>query len=82
MLKFQTMWIFETEIGSSFFFLIFSFNLVKENVIFTPEIDGTILPGITRKSIIDIATDLGYKVLQLLVYILSILMLYIIFYQV
>lgn len=38
--------------------------LVKENVIFTPEIDGTILPGITRKSIIDIATDLGYKVNQ------------------
>ncbi|KAJ1403681.1 Branched-chain amino acid aminotransferase II [Sesbania bispinosa] len=36
--------------------------VVKENVIFTPVIDGTILPGITRKSIIDIAIDLGYQV--------------------
>ncbi|XP_058735538.1 branched-chain-amino-acid aminotransferase 6-like [Vicia villosa] len=36
--------------------------VVKENVIFTPAIDGTILPGITRKTIIDIAMDLGYKV--------------------
>jgi branched-chain amino acid aminotransferase len=41
---------------------VFSFNLVKENVIFTPAIDGAILPGITRKTIIDIAIDLGYKV--------------------
>jgi hypothetical protein len=44
---------------------LFSFNLVKENVIFTPAIDGAILPGITRKTIIDIANDLGYKVFVL-----------------
>ncbi|KAG5143445.1 hypothetical protein JHK82_019140 [Glycine max] len=35
--------------------------VVKDNSIFTPEIDGTILPGITRKSIIEIAIDLGYQ---------------------
>ncbi|CAK8577894.1 unnamed protein product [Lathyrus sativus] len=38
--------------------------VVKENVISTPAIDGTILPGITRKTIIDIAMDLGYKVME------------------
>ncbi|KAK7363016.1 hypothetical protein VNO77_05144 [Canavalia gladiata] len=36
--------------------------ILKGNVISTPVIDGTILPGITRKSIIEIATDLGYQV--------------------
>jgi len=36
---------------------------MKDNAISTPAIDGTILPGITRKSIIDIAIDLGYQVL-------------------
>ncbi|KAL5162715.1 putative branched-chain-amino-acid aminotransferase 7 [Glycine soja] len=38
--------------------------VVKDNSIFTPEIDGTILPGITRKSIIEIAIDLGYQVME------------------
>lgn len=36
--------------------------LVKGNVISTPATVGTILEGITRKSIIDIARDIGYKV--------------------
>ncbi|KAK9740505.1 hypothetical protein RND81_03G040800 [Saponaria officinalis] len=36
--------------------------LVKENTISTPPAIGTILPGITRKSIIEIARDLGYAV--------------------
>ncbi|KAH1242837.1 Branched-chain-amino-acid aminotransferase 6 [Glycine max] len=36
----------------------------NDNSIFTPEIDGTILPGITRKSIIEIAIDLGYQVME------------------
>ncbi|XP_048227377.1 branched-chain-amino-acid aminotransferase 2, chloroplastic-like [Ricinus communis] len=36
--------------------------LVKGNVISTPATNGTILPGITRKSIIEIAQDLGYEV--------------------
>ncbi|KAK7319546.1 hypothetical protein RJT34_04268 [Clitoria ternatea] len=38
--------------------------VVKSDAISTPVIDGTILPGITRKSIIDIATDLGYQVME------------------
>ncbi|KAM6555572.1 hypothetical protein CsatB_002591 [Cannabis sativa] len=36
--------------------------IVKGNVISTPPTAGTILPGITRKSIIEIARDHGYKV--------------------
>ncbi|XP_002990723.2 branched-chain-amino-acid aminotransferase 5, chloroplastic [Selaginella moellendorffii] len=35
---------------------------VKGNTISTPETLGTILPGITRKSIIELARDMGYKV--------------------
>ncbi|XP_061336401.1 branched-chain-amino-acid aminotransferase 2, chloroplastic-like isoform X1 [Gastrolobium bilobum] len=38
--------------------------VVKGNAIFTPELDGTILPGITRKTIIEIAIDLGYQVME------------------
>ncbi|XP_010503632.1 PREDICTED: branched-chain-amino-acid aminotransferase 3, chloroplastic isoform X1 [Camelina sativa] len=36
--------------------------IVKDNVIATPEIKGTILPGITRKSIIDVARTQGFQV--------------------
>ncbi|KAL5988323.1 Branched-chain-amino-acid aminotransferase, mitochondrial [Asimina triloba] len=36
--------------------------VVKGNVISTPAIKGTILPGITRKSIIDVACNQGYQV--------------------
>ncbi|XP_022962480.1 branched-chain amino acid aminotransferase 1, mitochondrial-like [Cucurbita moschata] len=36
--------------------------IVKGNVISTPATHGTILPGVTRKSIIDIARDRGYEV--------------------
>ncbi|XP_031256917.1 branched-chain amino acid aminotransferase 2, chloroplastic-like [Pistacia vera] len=36
--------------------------IVKGNTISTPATDGTILPGITRKSIIEIARVLGYEV--------------------
>ncbi|XP_055960236.1 branched-chain-amino-acid aminotransferase 2, chloroplastic-like isoform X2 [Mercurialis annua] len=36
--------------------------IIKGNVISTPATNGTILPGITRKSIIEIAKDLGYEV--------------------
>lgn len=35
---------------------------VKGNVISTPSIKGTILPGITRKSIIDVARSQGFQV--------------------
>lgn len=41
--------------------------VVKGNVISTPAIKGTILPGITRKSIIDIARSLGFEVVEQLV---------------
>ncbi|KAE8787167.1 Branched-chain-amino-acid aminotransferase 5, chloroplastic [Hordeum vulgare] len=36
--------------------------VVKGNIICTPAIEGTILPGITRKSIIEVAESKGYKV--------------------
>ncbi|CAI0464298.1 unnamed protein product [Linum tenue] len=36
--------------------------IVKGNVISTPAARGTILPGVTRKSIIEIARDHGYQV--------------------
>ncbi|XP_050212350.1 branched-chain-amino-acid aminotransferase 2, chloroplastic-like isoform X2 [Mercurialis annua] len=41
--------------------------IVKGNVISTPTTNGTILPGITRKSIIEIAQDLGYEVEERLI---------------
>ncbi|MBO8589723.1 aminotransferase class IV, partial [Staphylococcus aureus] len=36
--------------------------VVKDKIISTPAIKGTILPGITRKSIIDVACSKGYQV--------------------
>ncbi|PIN08364.1 Branched chain aminotransferase BCAT1, pyridoxal phosphate enzymes type IV superfamily [Handroanthus impetiginosus] len=36
--------------------------ILKGNVLSTPAINGTILEGVTRKSIMDIASDLGYQV--------------------
>ncbi|XP_022751175.1 branched-chain amino acid aminotransferase 2, chloroplastic-like [Durio zibethinus] len=41
--------------------------MVKGNVISTPAIKGTILPGITRKSIIDVARSQGFQVEERLV---------------
>ncbi|KAL3844942.1 hypothetical protein ACJIZ3_002345 [Penstemon smallii] len=41
--------------------------VVKGNVISTPAIKGTILPGITRKSILDVALSQGFKVEERLV---------------
>ncbi|KAH9712442.1 Branched-chain-amino-acid aminotransferase 3 [Citrus sinensis] len=41
--------------------------VVKGNVISTPAIKGTILPGITRKSIIDVAQSQGFQVEERLV---------------
>ena len=37
--------------------------IVKDNVIYTPEL-GSILPGITRKTIVRLAKDLGYDVVK------------------
>jgi branched-chain amino acid aminotransferase len=44
------------EVGAANFFC------VKDGVISTPELTGTILPGVTRESVIEIAKDLGYEV--------------------
>jgi len=44
------------EVGAANFFC------VKDGVIYTPELTGTILPGITRLSIIELARSLGYEV--------------------
>ncbi|TVU47835.1 hypothetical protein EJB05_07448 [Eragrostis curvula] len=41
--------------------------VVKGDVIATPSTRGTILPGITRKSVIELASDRGYKVEERLV---------------
>jgi len=44
------------EVGAANFFC------VKDNVIHTPDLTGTILPGITRASVMQIARDLGHEV--------------------
>lgn len=44
------------EVGAANFFC------VKDGVLHTPELSGTILPGITRLSILELASDLGYEV--------------------
>ena len=46
------------EVGAANFFC------VKDGVIHTPELTGTILPGITRASIIDLARHFGYEVIE------------------
>tara|TARA_B100001750_G_scaffold219666_1_gene206718 strand:+ start:434 stop:1477 length:1044 start_codon:yes stop_codon:yes gene_type:complete len=46
------------EVGAANFFC------VKDGVIYTPELTGTILPGITRASIIELARNRGYDVIE------------------
>ncbi len=46
------------EVGAANFFC------VKNSVLYTPELTGTILPGITRDSIIEMAGSLGYNVVE------------------
>ncbi|KAL9244514.1 hypothetical protein vseg_018283 [Gypsophila vaccaria] len=41
--------------------------VVKNNIISTPPANGTVLPGVTRKSIIEIARDHGYQVEERLI---------------
>ncbi|KAK8962461.1 hypothetical protein KSP40_PGU013494 [Platanthera guangdongensis] len=41
--------------------------VVKDNIISTPQIKGTILPGITRKSVIEVARRQGFQVEERLV---------------
>jgi len=38
--------------------------VVKEGVIYTPDLSTSILPGITRDTVIQIAQDLGYSVIE------------------
>ena len=38
--------------------------IVKDGVIYTPDLSASILPGITRDSIIQIAQDLGHRVVE------------------
>src|SRR5581483_5159577 len=38
--------------------------VVKDGVISTPDLSASILPGITRNTIIEIAQDLGYRVVE------------------
>jgi branched-chain amino acid aminotransferase len=38
------------------------YHFFQDNVISTPLLTGTILPGITRKSVIGIAQSLGFQV--------------------
>jgi len=44
------------EVGAANFFCL------KDSVLYTPSLEGTILPGITRMSLLQIARDLGYEV--------------------
>ncbi|MDA0925120.1 MAG: branched-chain amino acid aminotransferase [archaeon] len=46
------------EVGAANFFCI------KDKVLYTPELTGTILPGITRDSIIQLARHQGYEVVE------------------
>jgi len=46
------------EVGAANYFCI------KDNVLYTPELTGTILPGITRDSTIQLARSLGYTVIE------------------
>jgi branched-chain amino acid aminotransferase len=39
--------------------------LVRDNVVFTPPISAALLPGVTRSSIMQLARDLGYKVIEM-----------------
>ncbi len=38
--------------------------VVKDGVIYTPDLSASILPGITRDTVIQIAQDLGYRVVE------------------
>ena len=44
------------EVGAANFFC------VSDGVVSTPELTGTILPGVTRESVVEIARDMGYDV--------------------
>ena len=39
--------------------------LVRDNVVFTPPISAALLPGVTRSSIMQLARDHGYKMVEM-----------------
>ena len=41
--------------------------IIKDGIIYTPLVSNAILPGITRQSVIQIARDLGYEVVETLI---------------
>jgi branched-chain amino acid aminotransferase len=41
--------------------------VIRRNVVFTPPISSSILPGITRNTVIQICNDLGYEVRQVMI---------------
>lgn len=52
---------------------IHAVSFLQDNVISTPELKGTILPGITRKSIIELARSRGYEVSPLSFFVINLL---------
>jgi branched-chain amino acid aminotransferase len=38
--------------------------IVKEGILYTPEAESSILPGITRASVIELARDMGYTIVE------------------
>jgi branched-chain amino acid aminotransferase len=38
--------------------------IVKEGIVYTPEAESSILPGITRASVIELARDMGYTIVE------------------
>ncbi len=41
--------------------------LIKDNIVYTPPLGASVLPGITRNAVMDLAGDLGYKVVEQLI---------------
>jgi branched-chain amino acid aminotransferase len=41
--------------------------LIQDGIIYTPPLGASVLPGITRNTVIDLAKDLGYDVVEKLI---------------
>lgn len=41
--------------------------LIKDQIVYTPPLGASVLPGITRNAVMDLAEDLGYKVVEQLI---------------
>jgi branched-chain amino acid aminotransferase len=64
----QVLWLlhdFVTEVGTMNIFVFWKNKVTGQNELITPPLDGTILPGVTRDSIIRLCEELGeFKVVQ------------------